>query len=131
MKKLSCVVVLLVVLCFSSSGLAEGGQPFTTDFPSLKRELDGFKEVIQNTLLRNLLGPLPVLSMLGTYLPTTELYSMLRETFTKFGRYRLSVRHRGHRRNSMTPTMPCSSAWNPCAPRCFRPWGTMDLSWSI
>jgi len=69
MKKLSCAVVLLVVLCFSSSGLAEGGQPFTTDFPSLKRELDGFKEVIQNTLLRNLLGPLPVLSMLGTYLP--------------------------------------------------------------
>jgi hypothetical protein len=45
-------------------------QPFTPEFPAIKQELQNFQEIIQKTLLRNLLGPVPVLSTpKGTYLP--------------------------------------------------------------
>jgi len=72
MNKLNCAVgrILLVVLSLSATGLAEEAQPFTPEFPALKQELQSFQEIIQKTLLRNLLGPVPVLSTpKGTYLP--------------------------------------------------------------
>ena len=70
MKTFSRAVALLVVLCCSVAGLAKELEPFTPDFPTLKRELEAFQAIIQNTLLKNLQGPVPVLSMpKGTYLP--------------------------------------------------------------
>ena len=70
MKKFSFASCLLVVLSLSAVGLANEAQPFTADFPTLKRELESFQGIIQNTLIRNLAGPVPVLSTpKGTYLP--------------------------------------------------------------
>lgn len=72
MNKLNCAVrrILFVVLALTATGLAEESQPFTPEFPTLKQELQSFQETIQRTLLRSLLGPVPVLSTpKGTYLP--------------------------------------------------------------
>ena len=72
MNRLNCAIgrILFVVLALSAIGLAEESQAFTPEFPTLKQELQGFQEIIQKTLLRNLLGPVPVLSTpKGTYLP--------------------------------------------------------------
>ncbi|MBM3801023.1 MAG: hypothetical protein FJW26_01800 [Acidimicrobiia bacterium] len=63
-------VCLLSALSLGARGLSEGMQPFTPEFPAIKQELQSFQEIIQKTLLRNLLGPVPVLSTpKGTYLP--------------------------------------------------------------
>lgn len=63
-------VFFLAVLMFVPRGWAQGVQPFTPDFPVLRKELEAFQEVIQRTLVQNLQGPVPVLSTpKGTYLP--------------------------------------------------------------
>ena len=62
--------LLVALLTFSSAGWAQGAKAFTPDFPELRPELEGFQQIIQNTLVANLQGPFPVLSTpKGTYLP--------------------------------------------------------------
>ncbi len=61
---------VLAVLLLVPRGWAQGSEPFTPDFPVLRKELEAFQEIIQRVLVQNLQGPMPVLSTpKGTYLP--------------------------------------------------------------